>query len=66
MGLRYRKSVKIAPGVKINFNKKSASVTVGSGPLFRQIRSSQPVIKCLLKSEKNSLYFIIIITRSAR
>lgn len=29
MGLRYRKSVKIAPGVKVNFNKKSASVTLG-------------------------------------
>lgn len=29
MGLRYRRSVKIAPGVKVNFNKKSASVTVG-------------------------------------
>lgn len=29
MGLRYRKSIKVAPGVKINLNKKSASVTVG-------------------------------------
>lgn len=29
MGLRFRKSVKIAPGVKLNINKGSASVTVG-------------------------------------
>ncbi|GFO85119.1 DUF4236 domain-containing protein [Anaerostipes butyraticus] len=29
MGLRFRKSVKILPGVKINFNKKSTSVTIG-------------------------------------
>ncbi len=30
MGLRFRKSIKIAPGVKINLNKKSTSVTFGS------------------------------------
>lgn len=29
MGLRFRKSIKIAPGVKINLNKKSTSVTFG-------------------------------------
>lgn len=29
MGLRFRKSVKIAPGVRLNFNKKSTSVSVG-------------------------------------
>lgn len=29
MGLRFRKSVKIAPGVKVNFGKKSSSVTIG-------------------------------------
>ena len=30
MGLRFRKSIKVAPGVKLNLNKKSASVTVGT------------------------------------
>lgn len=30
MGLRFKKSVKIAPGVKLNLNKKSASVTLGT------------------------------------
>lgn len=30
MGLRFRKSIKIAPGVKINLNKKGTSVTFGS------------------------------------
>lgn len=29
MGLRFRKSVKIAPGVRVNFGKKSASVSLG-------------------------------------
>lgn len=29
MGLRFRKSVKIAPGVKLNLNKKSVGVTIG-------------------------------------
>ncbi len=30
MGLRFRKSFKVAPGVKINLNKKSAGVTIGT------------------------------------
>ena len=30
MGLRFRKSFKIAPGVKVNLNKKSAGVTLGT------------------------------------
>lgn len=30
MGLRFRKSIKIAPGVKLNLNKNSTSVTVGT------------------------------------
>ncbi len=30
MGLRFRKSIKIAPGVKVNFNKKSVGVSVGT------------------------------------
>lgn len=29
MGLRFRKSIKIAPGLKINLNKDSVSATVG-------------------------------------
>lgn len=30
MGLKFRKSIKVAPGVKLNLNKNSASVTVGT------------------------------------
>ncbi|MGN0438647.1 MAG: DUF4236 domain-containing protein [Lachnospiraceae bacterium] len=30
MGLRFRKSIKIAPGVKLNLGKKSASISVGT------------------------------------
>lgn len=29
MGLRFRKSIKLAPGVRVNLGKKSASVSVG-------------------------------------
>jgi hypothetical protein len=29
MGFRFRKSVKIAPGLKLNFNKKSTGLTIG-------------------------------------
>lgn len=29
MGFRFRKSVKIAPGVKLNFGKKSAGMSIG-------------------------------------
>lgn len=39
MGLRFRKSVKIAPGVRINFGKKSTSVSVGTKG-FRKTYSS--------------------------
>lgn len=30
MGMRFRKSIKVAPGVKINLNKNSISTTIGS------------------------------------
>ena len=30
MGFRFRKSIKIAPGVRVNLNKKSASISVGT------------------------------------
>lgn len=39
MSLRFRKSLKIAPGIKLNFSKKSASVTVG-GNLYRETVST--------------------------
>ncbi|MFR0961381.1 MAG: DUF4236 domain-containing protein [Dorea sp.] len=40
MGLRFRKSVKIAPGVKVNLNKKSTSVTFGGKGVHRTISST--------------------------
>lgn len=30
MGLKFRKSVKIAPGVRVNLGKKSSSVSIGN------------------------------------
>lgn len=30
MGLRFRKSIKIAPGVKLNLGKKSAGISIGN------------------------------------
>ena len=29
MGFRFRKSVKLAPGINLNFNKKSVGITTG-------------------------------------
>lgn len=40
MGLRYRKSIKIAPGVRLNINKKSASVSVGGKGLRYTVNSN--------------------------
>lgn len=40
MGLRFRKSIKIAPGVKLNLNKKSTSVTFGGKGVHHTISST--------------------------
>lgn len=40
MGLRFRKSFKVAPGVKINLNKKSTSVTFGGKGVHKTYSSS--------------------------
>lgn len=40
MGLRFRKSFKIAPGVKVNLNKKSAGVTIGTKGAHYTINTS--------------------------
>lgn len=40
MGLRFRKSVKVLPGVRINFNKSSTSVTFGPKGLKHTVSST--------------------------
>lgn len=40
MGLRFRKSFKVAPGVKVNLNKKSTSITFGGKGVHKTYRSS--------------------------
>lgn len=40
MGYRYHKSVKILPGVKINLNKKSTSITFGGKGFHHTISST--------------------------
>lgn len=40
MGLRFRKSFKVAPGVKVNLNKKSTSVTFGGKGVHHTVSSS--------------------------
>lgn len=40
MGLRFRKSFKVAPGVKVNLNKKSTSVTLGGKGVHHTVSSS--------------------------
>lgn len=40
MGLRFRKSIKVAPGVKVNLNKKSTSITFGGKGVHKTISST--------------------------
>ena len=40
MGLRFRRSVKICDGLKLNFGKSGMSVTVGSGPLKKTFNTN--------------------------
>lgn len=40
MGLRFRKSIKVAPGVKVNLNKKSVGVTLGTKGVHYTINSN--------------------------
>lgn len=40
MGLRFRKSVKICDGLKLNFGKNGMSMTVGSGPLKKTFNTN--------------------------
>lgn len=40
MGLRFRKSIKIAKGVRVNFNKKSVGVTLGTKGFHHTINTS--------------------------
>ncbi|MFR8350145.1 MAG: DUF4236 domain-containing protein [Clostridium sp.] len=40
MGLRFRKSVKIAPGVRLNIGKKSVGVSAGVKGYRKSINSS--------------------------
>lgn len=40
MGMRFRKSFKIAPGVKFNVNKKSVGMTFGSKGVHYTVNSS--------------------------
>ena len=40
MAIRFRKSIKIAPGVKVNLNKKSAGITVGGKGVHYTVNTS--------------------------
>ena len=40
MGLRFRKSFKVAPGVKVNLNKKSTSVTFGGKGVHKTFQNN--------------------------
>ena len=40
MGIRFRKSLKLAPGVKLNLNKKSTSVTLGGKGVHYTVSST--------------------------
>ena len=50
MGLRFRRSIKIAPGVRVNLNKKSASVTFGPKGLKHTVSTTGKRLKALRES----------------
>jgi hypothetical protein len=39
MGFRFRKSIKIAPGLKVNLNKRSVGLTIGGKGLHHTVNS---------------------------
>lgn len=47
MGLRFRKSFKIAPGVKLNFGKKSQSITFGGKGVHYTVNSKGKTTKSI-------------------
>ena len=47
MGFKYRKSVKIAPGVKLNVGKKSAGISIG-GKYGGVSVNSKTGVRCIL------------------
>lgn len=43
MGFKFRKSVKIAPGVKLNINSKSVGISAGvKGHVYQQTLKVEP------------------------
>lgn len=56
MALRYRKSIKICKGVRVNLNKSSTSVTLGSGIRKTTINNKGKVTKST-KIPGTSMYY---------
>ena len=56
MGMKFRRSVKIAPGVKVNFNKKSVGVTVG-GKAAKVTVNSKGRVTASAKTPVKGLYY---------
>lgn len=44
MGLQFRRSIKICKGLKVNFGKTGASLTIGSGPFKRTFNTNGNVL----------------------
>lgn len=57
MGLRFRKSVKILPGVRLNFGKQSASVSVGV-PGFRKTFNTKGQVTTTVGIPGTGLYYV--------
>ena len=57
MGFRYRRSVKILPGVRVNFNKNSASVTFGGKHYKATVNNSTGAVTTSARTPIKGLYY---------
>lgn len=57
MGFRYRRSVKILPGARVNFNKKSTSVTLGGKRFKTTVNNSTGAITSSAKTPIKGVYY---------
>ena len=60
MGLRFRKSVKICDGLRLNFGKTGASITIGSGPFKKTFNTNGNVTRMAWLSVLLALFYCFI------
>ena len=57
MALRFRRSIKILPGVRVNFNKKSTSVTFGGKRFKTTVNNSTGAVTSSARTPIKGVYY---------